>query len=374
MEEQWKKLLETSIRDAEGIKAALNLSVEDAEQMQQIIERYPLCVNQYYLGLVNKDDPNDPIRKMCVPDIHEFSEGGATDTSGEIENTVIQGMQHKYKQTALILSTNQCAMYCRHCFRKRMVGTSSDEVARQLPIMADYVRRHKEINNVLISGGDAFMNANKIIDDYLRYFTEIPNIEFIRFGTRIPVVLPQRIIDDDELLRILEKYGEKKQIIIVTQFNHPRELTPEAVRAIKMLRDVGCIIRNQMVLLKGVNDDADLISDLMNRLVSYGVIPYYIFQCRPVAGVKNQFQVPFVKGINLVEQAKRNMNGQAKSVRYVLSHPTGKIEILGMTENNRMLFKYHQAKYDEDQSRIFMEDIEETQCWLDNIGKGVFSI
>ena len=365
MGEKWSQLLEYSIRDVDGLKKALSLGNEEAEHMKRIIDRYPLCVNSYYLSLINKDDPNDPIRKMCIPDVHEFSEGGQTDTSGEMENTVIQGMQHKYKQTALILSTNQCAMYCRHCFRKRMVGASSDEIAKQLPVMCDYVRRHKEINNVLISGGDSFMNTNMMIDKYLQYFCEIPNIEFIRFGTRIPVVLPQRIIEDDELLRILERYGEKKQIIIVTQFNHPRELTPESVKAIKMLRDVGCIIRNQTVLLKGVNDDADLISDLMNQLVSYGVIPYYIFQCRPVEGVKNQFQVPFVRGIDIVERAKRNMNGQAKSVRFVLSHPTGKIEILGMTENKRMIFKYHQAKYDKDHSRIFIEDVEETQCWLD---------
>ena len=253
--------------------------------MGRIIQRYPLCVNPYYLSLIDRDDPNDPIRKMCIPDIHEFSEGGQADTSGEADNTVIQGMQHKYRQTALILSTNQCAMYCRHCFRKRMVGASSDEVARQIPAMAEYVREHTEINNVLISGGDAFMNADETIEKYLRCFTEIPTLDFIRFGTRIPVVLPQRIVQDDKLLGILETYGRKKQIIIVTQFNHPRELTPDAVQAIKALGSVGCIVRNQTVLLKGINDHADVLAQLMNGLVSNGVIPYYIFQCRPVEGV-----------------------------------------------------------------------------------------
>ena len=369
MEENWKDMLKHSIRDVEELKKFLALNDDEAKQMAEIIERYPLCVNPYYLSLIDSDDPNDPIRKMCIPDIHEFSEGGQADTSGEADNTVIQGMQHKYKQTALILSTNQCAMYCRHCFRKRMVGASSDEVARQLPVMADYVRRHKEINNVLISGGDAFMNPNETIEKYFRYFTEIPTLDFIRFGTRIPVVLPQRILQDAQLLQILETYGEKKQIIIVTQFNHPRELTPEAVLAIRKLRAVGCIVRNQTVLLKGVNDNPDVLARLMNELVSYGVIPYYIFQCRPVAGVKNQFQVPFLWGIEIVETAKKQMNGQAKSVRYAMSHPTGKIEILGKTGDNQMLFKYHQAKYEQDHGRIFTQTVDSTQCWLGEIAR-----
>lgn len=363
----WKRILDCSIRDVEQLRKFLELSDEEAKQMERIIQRYPLCVNPYYLGLIDKGDPRDPIRKMCVPDIHEFSEGGQADTSGEADNTVVQGMQHKYRQTALILSTNQCAMYCRHCFRKRMVGASSDEVARQLPVMADYVRSHKEINNVLISGGDAFMNANETIEKYLRYFTGIPTLDFIRFGTRIPVVLPQRITQDDDLLRILETYGEKKQLIIVTQFNHPRELTPEAVLAVKSLRTVGCIVRNQTVLLKGVNDNPGVLAQLMNGLVSYGAIPYYIFQCRPVEGVQNQFQVPLLRGIEIVEDAKKQMNGQAKSVRYAMSHPTGKIEILGTADPSRMLFKYHQAKNEPDHGRIFTQHVDDTRCWLGEI-------
>lgn len=367
METNWKDILEHSIRDVDELRKSLELTEAEAQQLGRIVQRYPLCVNPYYLNLIDRDDPNDPIRKMCIPDIHEFSEGGQTDTSGEADNTVIQGMQHKYPQTALILSTNQCAMYCRHCFRKRMVGASSEEVARQIPAMAEYVREHREINNVLISGGDAFMNADETIEKYLRFFTEIATLDFIRFGTRIPVVLPQRILQDNKLLEILETYGRKKQIIIVTQFNHPRELTSDAVQAVKALGSVGCIVRNQTVLLKGVNDHADVLARLMNGLVSNGVIPYYIFQCRPVEGVQNQFQVPLLQGIGIVENAKEQMNGQAKSVRYAMSHPTGKIEILGKIGVNQMLFKYHQAKNQQDYSRIFTQNVDDTQCWLGEI-------
>lgn len=371
MEMNWNTMLQNSIRDVSTLRKYLPMCDEDANAMAKIIERYPLCINPYYMSLINQEDPNDPIRKMCVPDIHEFSEGGKADTSGEADNTVIQGMQHKYKQTALILSTNQCAMYCRHCFRKRMVGSSAEEIASHLPAMAEYVRSHKEINNVLISGGDAFMNSNKTIESYLQCFTEIPTLDFIRFGTRIPVVLPQRISQDDELLKMLEIYGKKKQIIIVTQFNHHRELTNEAVAAVKSLQGAGCIVRNQTVLLKGVNDDADVLSQLMNSLVACGIIPYYIFQCRPVVGVQNQFQIPLLKGVEIVEEAKHQMNGQAKSVRYAMSHPTGKIEILGKAQNNRMLFKYHQAKYADDFGRLFVQEMDIDQCWLGDIEGGL---
>lgn len=368
METNWKDILDHSIRDVDELRKNLALTEAEAQQMGRIIQRYPLCVNPYYLSLIDRDDPNDPIRKMCIPDIHEFSEGGQADTSGEADNTVIQGMQHKYRQTALILSTNQCAMYCRHCFRKRMVGASSDEVARQIPAMAEYVREHTEINNVLISGGDAFMNADETIEKYLRCFTEIPTLDFIRFGTRIPVVLPRESCRTTSYWESWKPTAEK-QIIIVTQFNHPRELTPDAVQAIKALGSVGCIVRNQTVLLKGINDHADVLAQLMNGLVSNGVIPYYIFQCRPVEGVQNQFQVPLLRGVKIVENAKRQMNGQSKSVRYAMSHPTGKIEILGKTGPNQMLFKYHQAKNPQDHSRIFTQNVDDTQCWLGEIAQ-----
>ncbi len=365
----WQQLLQGSYRSIPEFKDRLNLSDEEAGRLQPIADAYPVCVPEYYLGLVDPDDPNDPIRKMCVPSAMEFSLGGSKDTSGEADNTVVQGMQHKYAQTVLILSTNQCAMYCRHCFRKRLVGLTSEEVAAHLGEMADYVLAHPEIDNVLVSGGDAFLNPNATIEGYLERFCAIPHVRFIRFGTRTPVTLPQRITEDDgELCGLLARYGERKQIIVVTQFNHPRELTDEAVRAVRMLREAGCLVRNQTVLLRGVNDDAATLAELMNGLVSVGVLPYYVFQCRPVEGVKNQFQVPLIRGVQIVDGAKARMSGIAKGFRYVMSHPTGKIEIVGRVPSGDragdMIFKYHQAKYPEDQARIFIVPVDEGQCWL----------
>ena len=359
----WKERLEKCYRSVSELKDRFSFSDEEVSRLMEIEEKYPVCIPEYYLDLIDVDDRRDPIRKMCIPDAMEFSSGGEKDTSGEADNTVVQGMQHKYSQTALILSTNQCAMYCRHCFRKRLVGLSSEEIASHLPEMRDYVSSHTEINNVLISGGDAFLNSNEVIERYLKTFMPIENIEFIRFGTRTPVSFPYRITEDEELLKILERYGRDKSIIIVTQFNHPKEISEEAVKAVKLLLSAGCMVRNQTVLLKGVNDSSDVLATLMNKLVSTGVMPYYIFQCRPVEGVKNQYQVPLVKGVSIVDEGKSRMSGPAKAIRYVMSHPRGKIEILGRV-GDELLFKFHQAKYKEDEARIFTRPVVMDECWF----------
>ena len=360
---KWERLLSESFRSVSALAGRLGLGAEEERRLEEIGKRYPVCVPGYYLSLIDPADPSDPIRKMSIPGCLEASEGGSADTSGEADNTVVQGMQHKYPNTALILSTNQCAMYCRHCFRKRLVGLSSDEIASHLPDMAGYIKAHPEIDNVLVSGGDAFLNPDSRIRQYLRTLVPIPSIRFIRFGTRTPVTLPQRITEDDgEILDILREYSHTKPIIIVTQFNHPREITPEARKAITALIDAGCSVRNQTVLLRGVNDSAETLSDLMDSLVGAGAAPYYLFQCRPVEGVKNQFQVPIADGVRISEAAKRTMSGPAKAFRYAMSHPTGKIEILGPWRGS-MLFRYHQAKRAEDSGRIFSRSIS-AECWF----------
>ena len=357
-------LLSECIRDVDLLRPYLNVSSLDAERIREIAERYPICIPPYYLNLIDRDDPMDPIRRICIPGLKELSGTGHEDQSGEGSNTVLKGMQHKYRQTALVLTTNQCSMYCRFCFRKRMVGFSQDEMASQIPEMVRYVSQHPEINNVLLSGGDALINSNELIEEYLDAFSAIPSLDFIRIGTRSPAVLPMRIYEDPELLAVLKRYCARKQILIVTHFNHPREITEQSVRAVRALMECGASVRNQTVLLKGVNDDPRTLSQLMNRLTAYGVIPYYVFQCRPARGAVDEFQIPLRRASAVVEEAKTLMNGQAKSFHYCMSHHTGKIEILGSLENGRMLFRYHQAKHREDDSRIFTSRIADDQCWL----------
>ncbi|WP_455538369.1 KamA family radical SAM protein [Terrisporobacter sp.] len=358
------ELLTNSVTKIQELNKYLSLSKDEEEKLSEILKKYPMSITPYYLSLIDFNDPNDPIRKMCIPSIEETDLSGSFDTSGEGDNTVVTGVQHKYKQTVIVLSTNHCAMYCRHCFRKRLVGLSDEEIAKHFDEMIIYVKEHKQISNVLISGGDSLLNSNLKIEKYLKELCDINHLDFLRFGTRIPVVYPERITINNELKELLKKYCEKKQIYIVTQFNHPREVTKEAIDAVMYLRETGVVIKNQTVLLKGVNDDSETLGELLKKLTSIGVVPYYVFQCRPVTGVKNQFQVPLKRAIDIVEEAKNLQNGQGKCFKYCLSTTRGKIEIIGKTKDDKMVFKYHQAKYEEDSGRIFIEDIDDNQTWI----------
>lgn len=349
-------------KTAEQVAEYLGLSPSEARAMQDVADRYPMLVPEYYLKLINPADPNDPIRKMSIPAPFEADRSGSFDTSGEQYNTKIPGLQHKYAQTAMVLTTNRCAMYCRHCFRKRLVGVSDEEVAKNFePIMA-YIREHTEIRNVLLSGGDFFLNSNEVIDRYLSALTEIPHLRYIRMGSRIPVSFPERV--DKGLLEVLERHAGKKQLLVVTQFNHPRELTAEAEAAVCALRNTGAVARNQTVLLRGVNDDPEVLSDLLEGLVAIGCIPYYVFQCRPVTGVKSGFQVTLDRGLEIVEAAKARVSGMAKGMKYCMSHPAGKLEIIGRLPGGEMIFRFHEAKDPANCGKLFTHAPDESGCWL----------
>lgn len=355
----------TNITTMEALAAYLPFSKAETQQLNILLEDFPMSISQYYLNLIDFHDPYDPIARMCIPSLAEFDQTGNFDTSGEHENTKEQGLQHKYAQTALILSTNQCASYCRHCFRRRLVGLSSDEILHQFHKIVAYIKAHEEITNVLISGGDSLCQENAMIKEYLTAFSQIAHLDFIRFGTRIPVVLPQRISEDEELLELLNTFQKKKQLYIITQFNHPRELTQQATLAIRKLRELGIVVKNQTVLLKGINDDPHVMGELLAGFTRIGIVPYYIFQCRPVTGVKSHFQVPLKQGYEIVEGAKKLQNGQGKCFKYVMSHVSGKIEVLGMLDETRMLFKYHQAKNPQDYGKLYLKEIDETTTWIE---------
>lgn len=352
------------ISTAEQLCKAMGYPQEDVERFNKITEHFPMLITPYYLSLIDKNDPDDPIARMCIPSEAELDLSGSLDTSGEIANTKLEGVQHKYTQTALILSTNVCATYCRYCFRKRLVGISEDELARQVEDTAEYVREHPEVTNVLITGGDALMNPNKIIRSYLEKLSEIDHLDFIRFGSRVPVTYPQRIYADEELIGMFREFAKKKTIYLITQFNHPREITEEAKMALRAMQELGIQVRNQTVLLRGVNDDPEVLGLLLRKLTQISVAPYYIFQCRPVTGVKDRFQVPLLEGVKIVDAAKNKQNGLGKSVRYAMSHPRGKIEVLGEISEGKMVFKFHQNKYPEDASRIFTLDLAPDTAWL----------
>lgn len=353
------------VRTLEDLEAFIRYDESERETITQILERSPMAVPPYYLSLIDFDDPDDPIRKLAIPSLLETDPSGSLDTSGEADNTVVTGLQHKYRETAMMLSTNECAMYCRHCFRKRLVGLPDEGIARDLDAVGEYLGEHTEITNVLVSGGDALLNSNERIEAILAMLTEIPHLDFIRIATRVPVTLPSRITTDSELLSILKEHQAKKQLFVVTQFDHPREVTPEATAAVRAVLDLGIPVRNQTVLLRGINDDPEVLGSLLQKLTSIGAEPYYVFQCRLVTGVKNQFQVPLKEGCLIVEGAKALQNGIGKSFRYCMSHVTGKIEILGEMPDGSMAFKYHEAKDRDNLGRVFTYEVADDQAWFE---------
>lgn len=361
---QWNQELQHNIRNVQGLLPYMKMNEEEQQRMQEILHQFPMAVTPYYLSLINWDDENDPIRKMAIPSIYETDLSGSFDTSNEAGNTVMDGLQHKYAQTAMMLSTNQCAMYCRHCFRKRLVGLSDDEIAKQFDAMKHYIEEHTEISNVLVSGGDALLNSNRRLDEILGMLAGIEHLDLVRIASRVPVVFPSRIADDEELLALLAKYNAQKQLVLVTQFNHPKELTPQALDAVRRVQDIGIPVKNQTVLLKGVNATPTVLGTLLRKLTAAGIAPYYVFQCRPVSGVKNQFQVPLAEGVAIVEQAKALQNGLGKAFKYCMSHVNGKLEILGPGPGGQMLFKYHEAHDPQKLGEIFGVNLEPGQAWL----------
>jgi len=362
------KELKKSISSVKQLKARTDLSLDETKKLEEIVQVHPMRVSPYYLSLIDWNDPDDPIRKMAIPSVEELNLDGFYDTSGEAENTKMPGLQHKYSETALILATNRCAMYCRHCFRKRLVGLPSEEILRRFEEAADYISKHGEINNVLISGGDPLVLKNEIIERFLEALEGIAHINFIRIGSRVPVTLPARL-SDPKLLAIFEKHSKMdKRLHVITHFNHPREITPQSTTAVNNLIKAGVLLSNQTVLLRGVNDNPETLAGLMNRLVSIGVPPYYIFQCRPVKRVKHHFQVPICEGLRIVEKAKASCNGLSKRFKYMMSHKTGKIEILGIMDWD-VYFKYHEAKDRENLGFMFRRPVDEKAGWLDDFAR-----
>lgn len=360
----WQKLILENVTTAEELREHLCLSQAEYESIRSEIEVYPMSVTRHYLSLIDPEDPEDPIRKMAIPAGCAVQTDGLLDTSGEQSNTKLQGLQHKYRETAMILTTSDCAMFCRHCFRRRLVGKSLEEIAVDIGAIAAYIRAHPAISNVLLSGGDPFMLPTETIALWLETLTGLEQLDFIRFGTRTPVTFPQRILSDRELLRVLAEHRREKQIYVVTHFNHPREITPEAKAAVSALQDAGAVLKNQTVFLRGVNDDPEVLGALLRQVSALGIVQHYIFQCRPVQGVKSRFQVPLLEGSRIVQEALALQNGFGKCADYTMSHTTGKIRILGTTEGGEMLFQYKQAKDPRRIGRLFALRLKEDDAWL----------
>jgi KamA family protein len=341
------------------------LSEEEKELLKEVTEIFPFRSNDYYLSLIDWDDPDDPLRTIIIPRSHELEQWGRLDPSDEESYTVIPGLEHKYNSTVLLLVSNVCEGICRYCFRKRVFMDTERTYVRDTAAAMQYIREHKEITNVLLTGGDPFMLKTSKLEDIISQLRKIEHVQIIRIGTKIPAFNPYRIIEDPSLPEMINKYsGAERRIYIMTHFDHPRELTEAAVKSVGLLQKAGALMANQTPLIRGVNSDPKVLAELFARLSFVGAVPYYVFQCRPAVGNK-AYTVPIEEGYEIVEQAKSLVSGLAKRARYTMSHTTGKIEILGKTKEF-VYFKYHRAARDQDSGRFLVFRSNPNACWFDD--------
>lgn len=339
---------------------------EERAKLSKITDKFVFRVNEYYLNLINWDDPEDPIKKLVIPNTHELSEEyGRWDASDEDTNYVVPGCQHKYKTTALLICSEVCGAYCRYCFRKRLFRNDVKEAMSDVEPGLDYISKTPEINNVLLTGGDPLILAARRLDMIFTRLREMDHVKIIRVGSKLPVFNPMAIYKNQELLDVIKKHSTpEKRIYIMAHVNHPRELTEEAYKCFEALHNAGAIVVNQTPVLKGINDDPVVLGELLDKLSWAGVTPYYFFINRPVRG-NDDFVLSLEEAYNIVEGAKARTSGLGKRVRLSMSHTAGKLEILAI-ENGKAYLKFHQSR-DGDYGKFIVLDCPKDAAWFDDL-------
>ncbi len=315
----WKWQVRNRITTVEELKQIIMISEQEEEGIKSCLENLRMAITPYYASLMDPQNSTDPIRKQAIPVPMEAEQSSCDmqDPLDEDKDKPVKGVTHRYPDRVLFLITDQCAMYCRHCTRRRMAGATDQIMPREdLDNAIDYIAKTQQIRDVLISGGDSLLVKDDIIAYILERLRRIKHVEVIRFGSRTPVVLPQRITDD--LCNILKKHHP---VWFNTHFNHPSEITPESKEACRKLADAGIPLGNQTVLLKGINDCPYIIRKLVHELVKIRVRPYYLYQCDLSTGIEH-FRTPVSKGIEIMELLRGHTSGFAVPT-YVLDAPGG---------------------------------------------------
>lgn len=337
--------------------------LEDSDQLTQVEEIYKFKSTSYYNSLINWEDENDPIRNMIIPNIEELDEWGSLDASGEHQYQKMEGMEHKYSDTVLLLMTNTCEAYCRYCFRKRLFLEDNDETIQSVDKAINYIKEHKEVNNVLLTGGDPLSLGSERIMEVLDQLSAIDHLKFIRIGSKILSFNPFKVTARPELLAYFSQYP--KPIYLMSHFSHEKEITTDAIDAIDALLETNnIVISNQTPILRGINETHTALKTLLEKLVEVKVVPYYFFQMRPVSGNKN-FVVPIEQNITTLNNVLKELPGLMGRVKLVMSHVTGKIELVG-TDSDHVYMKYHRAKSREDFGRILVYKRDAHAYWLDD--------
>jgi len=341
------------------------LSDEEKNRLKMVTDKFAFRANDYYLSLIDWNDPDDPIRRIIVPDEAELNEWGELDACDESAYTVARGCEHKYGDTALLLVNDVCGAYCRFCFRKRIFMNDNDEVVRDVSDGLAYIRNHPEINNVLLTGGDPLLLGTRKLERIIAALREIDHVNIIRIGTKMPAFNPYRVINDKSIIEMFSKYSTKhKKIYIVVHFNHPNELTGVAIEGIDLLHKAGCITVNQTPLIRGVNDNPEVLAELFKKLSHHGIPPYYVFICRPTMG-NLTYSLPIEESYEIFEKSRSNCSGLAKRARLTMSHAHGKIEVIGLDEE-QIYFKFHRAAEKTNNSRFLAFRRNPEAYWIDD--------
>ncbi len=315
----WRWQLRHRVTKLEQLQEILQLIPEEIEGIKQSKGRLALAVTPYFVSIMDSSNPNCPIRRQAIPRIEEchLSKNDMVDPCGEDKNSPVSGLVHRYPDRVLLLVTDQCATYCRYCTRRRLVGSNERPITQgNFEEVLKYLRTHKKVRDVLLSGGDPLLLENERLEEILSRLRMIPHIELLRIGTRAPVTLPQRVTVG--LVRMLKKYHP---LMISIHFTHPKEITDAVRRACNELADGGIPLGSQTVLLKGINDKPYVMKKLVHELLKIRVRPYYIYQCDLAMGTEH-FRTSVATGIQIIEKLRGHTTGYAIPT-YVIDAPGG---------------------------------------------------
>ena len=302
----WHWQVRNRVTSVNQLKKYINLSIEEETQISSVLSKFRMAITPYYLTLMDPDNINCPIRKQAIPSISEMTIGknDLLDPLDEDKDSPVPGLTHRYPDRVLFLITDMCSMYCRHCTRRRFAGQTDNELSQdRIKKGLDYIRKTPQVRDVLLSGGDALLMSDERLEFIISELRKIEHVEVIRIGTRVPVVMPQRITDD--FVNMIKKYHP---IWINTHFNHYDEFTVESKKALAKMADAGIPLGNQSVLLKGINDCVHIMKKLVTGLVQLRVRPYYLYQCDLSLGIEH-FRTPISKGIEIIEGLRGHISG-----------------------------------------------------------------
>lgn len=351
------------IRSADKVKG---IPADVAATLSEVSKRFVFRANDYYLDLIDWNDPNDPIRQLVIPRKEELADFGQLDASNEAANTVVQGVQHKYRDTALVLVNSVCGAYCRYCFRKRLFMDENNDAIHDLRPAFEYIGRHPEISDVLLTGGDPMIMSTPKLRAIVEKFAAMPHIKTIRIGSKMPAFNPHRLLDDPDLQALFRDFStDQRSIYLMAHFDHPRELTPQAREGIICARENHARVVNQCPIIRGINDDPDVLAELVTTMTNLGAPQYYLFQCRPTAG-NAAYEMPLVRGWRIFSEAMSQVSGLSRRTRYCMSHASGKIEVLGV-DDDFIYLRYHRAKNSADEGRVMVCYRNDDAFWFDGL-------